>query len=85
MFGNDDKSHQNKFIISFLKVLPVYKTSCLCGIMFRDKYIDLYMSIYGIWTLWNLSLNSQTLNTHSLKEFLSVDLNSESVMDSLTV
>ena len=26
----------------------MYKTSCLCGIMFRDKYLDLYMRIYTV-------------------------------------
>ena len=35
-------------IISSLKVLPVYKMSCLCGIMFRDKYLDLHISIYTV-------------------------------------
>ena len=25
----------------------MYKTSCLCGIMSRDKYLDLYMGLYG--------------------------------------
>ena len=30
-----------------LEALPVYKTSCLCGIMSRDKYLNLYMGLYG--------------------------------------
>ena len=34
-------------LISCLEVLPVYKKSCLCGIMFMDKYLDLYMRLYG--------------------------------------
>ena len=25
----------------------MYKTSCLCGIMSRDNYLDLYMRLYG--------------------------------------
>ena len=34
-------------IISSLRVLPVYKTNCLCSILFWDIFLDLYMSIYG--------------------------------------
>ena len=45
----DWKKNQVSFsIISSLEALPVYKTSCLCGIMFRDKYLDVYMRLYGI-------------------------------------
>ena len=33
-------------INSSLEALPEYKTSCLCG--FRDKYLDLYMCLYGM-------------------------------------
>ena len=41
-------------IISSLKVLPVYKTSCRCVIMFMDKYLYLYRSIYGILIMKNI-------------------------------
>ena len=33
---------------SSLEALPVYKTSCLCDIMFRDIYLDLYMRLYSM-------------------------------------
>ena len=29
----------------------MYKTNCLCSILFWDKFIDLYTSIYGNWFL----------------------------------
>ena len=35
-------------IISSLRVLPVYKTNCLCSILFWDKFLDLYTEIYGM-------------------------------------
>ena len=34
-------------IISSLRVLPVYKTNCLCSILFWDIFLDLYTSIYA--------------------------------------
>ena len=30
-------------------MLSVYKTNCLCSILFWDKFLDLYTSIYGTW------------------------------------
>ena len=50
MFTRSLKNKLSFGIISSLKVLPVYKTSCLCGIMFRDKYLDLiHAYIMYIW------------------------------------
>ena len=38
----------------------MYKTSCLCGIMSRDKYLDLYMRLYGMWTELSICVESES-------------------------
>ena len=62
-------------IISSLEALPVYKTSCLCGIMFRDKYLDLYSHAFvrydNLIEVYNNDI--YCTNVHNLGQYVPIE------------